>query len=490
MTYRGAVATAVYAAILEGCTVGPNFRPPPVQSPLLWGSVDTDVPSRTVAGDVDVQWWLSLKDPQLTSLINRLVAQNLDIKTAAERIIQNRSERQVAVSQGLPQLSEKSSYTRERISEKGLGEVLETLPGAPIEFDIFQSGLSSSWELDLFGKVRRSVESAQANVLASVEDRRALALSTLAALAQGYLQLRGTQALLAIAGSNLEIAERSNRLLQDRFRNGVGTVLDVAQAQSQVATVAATIPPLRAQQAALINAIGMLLAEPPRALEAELLPVGSLPTVPVVVPVGVPGDLIRRRPDVQAAEARLHAATADAGVAVANFYPDVSLTGVADLNGLRLRDAFSMPARAFDVGPSITIPLFQGGRLTGTLHLRQSQQREAAIAFQKTVLMSWQDVDNALTVYAESQRRRVQTAASVTQNQRALSAAQQQYTEGASDFLNVVASESRLLQSQNDLATDDTQIATDLVALYRALGGGWEIAGDRVAVPAQHLYGQ
>ena len=254
--------------------------------------------------------------------------------------------------------------------------------------------------------------------------------------------------------------------------------------------MAATVPPLRTQLAALTNAIGLLLGEVPRALERELSLPAPLPAVPDTVPVGLPGDLVRRRPDVREAEAQLHAATAETGVAVADFYPDITLTGLADLNGLRLRDAFSLPARAFDVGPSITIPLFQGGRLTGNLRLRESQQREAAITFQKTVLTAWQDVDNALVAYAEAQRRRAQTAEAVKQNEDALRAARQRYVQGASDFLNVVSSEQLLLQSQNNLATDDTQIATDLVALYRALGGGWEVAGPGVVVPTQHIYDQ
>ena len=487
---RSRLLLAAGAAALAACTVGPDFHPPVVKSPELWGPVNTDVRSRTTSGDVDVQWWLRFDDPELTSLVGRLVAQNLDLKTAAERIVQNRSQRQVAASQGLPMLNEQSQYTRQRISLRGLGAVLQAVPGAPVEFDIFQNGLSSSWELDLFGKVRRSVEAAQANVLASVEDRRSVALSVLAQLAQDYLQLRGTQSLLGIAERNLQIAERSTELVRQRFRFGVGTTLDLAQAQSQQASVAATVPPLRTQQASLINAIGLLLGEPPRALEGELAPRGKLPAVPLTVPVGLPGELVRRRPDVREAEAQLHAATADTGVAVADFYPDISLTGSADLNGLRLRDAFSLPARAFQVGPTITIPIFQGGRLTGTLRMRQSQQRQAAIAFQKTVLTAWQDVDNALVAYAEAQRRRVQSAETVAQNERALSAAQQQFTQGATDFLNVVTSESQLLQSQNQLANDDTQIATDLVALYRALGGGWEAAGDGVVVPGQHFYDQ
>lgn len=448
------------------------------------------MPSRTVAGDVDMAWWERFNDPKLTSLVGRLVAQNLDLKTAAERIVQGRAQRQVTASQGLPQINGQSQYNRVRVSPHGTITLSVPAPGAPLEYDFFQNALNSSWELDLFGKIRRSVEAQDATTLASIEDRRSLGLSALAELATDYLQLRGVQAQLAIAERNLQMAEKNAQLVRDRFRYGVGTTLDLAQAQGQQATIAATVPPLRTQQAALINAIGLLLGEQPRALAAELLPRLPLPAVPPTVPVGLPGDLVRRRPDVREAEARLHAATAQTGVAVASFYPDVSLTGMANLDGLRFADAFSLPSRAFQVGPTLSIPLFQGGQLTGTLRLRESQQREAAITFQKTVLQAWQDVDNALTAYAETQRQRAQTAQAARQNEAALSAARQQYALGATDFLNVVSSETQLLQSQNSLASNDTAIATNLVSLYKALGGGWQALGDGVVMPKQRLTDQ
>lgn len=483
----GCIAPFALAAALAGCTVGPDFHAPAVSAPTLWGPERADVPSRTVAGDVDAAWWDSFNDVELTSLVRRLVAQNLDLKTAAERVVQGRSQRQIVASQGLPQINGQSEYNRIRVSRTGTINLSVPAPGAPLEYDFFQNALNSSWELDLFGKVRRSVEAQDATTLASIEDRRSLGLAALADLATDYLQLRGVQAELDIAERNLRTAETSAKLVRDRFRQGVGTTLDLAQAQSQQATTAATVPPLRAQQSMLINAICLLLGEQPRALQAELLPRAPLPAVPPTVPVGLPGDLVRRRPDVREAEARLHAATAQTGVAVASFYPDVSLTGAANLDGLRFTDAFSLPSRAFQVGPSISIPLFQGGQLTGTLRLRESQQREAAITFQKTVLQAWQEVDNALTAYAEAQRQRALTAEAVRQNEAALGAARQRYTQGASDFINVVSSESLLLQSQNSLASSDTAIATNLVSLYKALGGGWQVLGDGAAGPAQRL---
>ncbi len=194
------------------------------------------------------------------------------------------------------------------------------------------------------------------------------------------------------------------------------------------------------------------------------------------MPIGLPGDLVRRRPDVREAEARLHAATAQTGVAVADFYPDVTLTGSVELQGLRFEDAFSLHSRAFDVGPSIDLPIFQGGRLRGTLRLRKSQQREAALAFRRRAA-AWQEVDDALTAYAEAQAARAQVAEGGAAERAARwRAARQRYVEGAVTFLDVNVAQSQLLQSQNDLAEARTRIATGLVGLYRALGGGWEVA--------------
>lgn len=463
--------------LLLGCTVGPDFHPPDPGAPASWGPVRADVRSRTNTDDADPQWWNRFNDQRLSSLVARVAAQNLDLQAAAERVLQARAQRTVVASQGLPQVNARSSYERTRISPTGNpGAIVLTRPGAPLEFDVFQNGLGSSWDLDLFGRVRRGVEAAEADTQAAVEDRRGVALAAVADLAQDYLQLRGIQAQRVIAERNGELARQNTALVRHRLDNGVATTLDMARARAQESTIAATVPPLRAQEAAAINAIGLLLGEAPRALEAELKPRAAQPGVPALVPVGLPAALVRRRPDLRQAEARLHSATAQTGVAEAEFYPDVTLNGSVSLQSLQFRDAFSLYARAFEVGPSISLPIFQGGRLRGTLRLREAQQREAAVAFRRTLLGAWQEVDNALTAFAEAQAREKQVADAVAQNEVALRAARQRYAEGVVDFLDVNTAQAQLLQSENDLASSRTQIATGLVTLYRALGGGWEIA--------------
>jgi NodT family efflux transporter outer membrane factor (OMF) lipoprotein len=459
-----------------GCTVGPDYQSPEIAEAPRRTSETASVTSQTIEGKIDPVWWRSFRDSELTSLVERLVAQNLDLKTAAERVVQSVAQRQVAVSQGLPHIEGQSLSTYNRQSPNGTLSLLTPAPGAPLEYGLFRDGVTSSWQLDLFGRVRRAVEAADADTLAAVENRHGVALAAVTELAQSYMQLRGTQNLLEIAKRNLRLVEENVELVNTRFANGVATTLDMAQARAQQATIAATLPPLRIREAELINAIGLLLGDAPRALEAELHRSQILPRVPRKVPVGLPGTLVRRRPDVREAEARLHETTAQTGVAVANLYPDVTLNGAASVESLHLSNLFSPTSAAFAVGPSISIPIFEGGQLRGVLALRESRQREAAIFFQKTVLLAWKEVDDALTAYREAQHRRADVARSVTENKAALQAARQRYSEGAIDFLNVITAQAQLLQSENDLADSDTQIATDLVNLYRALGGGWEIA--------------
>ncbi|WP_428392868.1 efflux transporter outer membrane subunit [Lichenicoccus sp.] len=474
---RDAFRAVAIALALAGCTVGPDYHPPMVASPLQWGREPGHVAGRTDTNPIDAQWWESFRDPELSSLVERLAAQDIDLMTAAERVRQAEDEREVVRAEGLPQLDEKSSYMHQRQSPNGFVSLVQPAPFAPLTYDLWQNALSASWELDLFGRVRRAVEAQRANIAAMIAARHAVALDALANLAQDYMQYRGTQARIAITRRNLVLARRDLALVLNQFDNGVGTTLNVARARAQVATEAANLPTLRAEAARLVNAIGLLLAEPPRALQAELAPAKALPMAPPLVPIGLPADLIRRRPDIAEAEARLHRATAQTGVAVASFYPDVSLTGQFGAQGRIIGNAFSLPDRVFAIGPSVDLPLFKGGRLIGTLHLRRSQQREAALDFRRTVLRAWRDVDDALTAYAEAQQRRVEIAAAERQDRIALGAARQSFALGAIDFLNVISAESALLADQGALARSDTETETDLVGLYKALGGGWQVVG-------------
>lgn len=470
MTGRTATAAAL---LLAGCTVGPDFHRPTVASPAAFGPTPIDVASRFIAADVDPEWWRSFRDPELAALVDRLARQNLDLQQAAERIEQARAQRRIASSQGLPSLDGNASYQRERQSRNGVVSRSLPAPGIRPVYDVFAAMLTASWELDLFGRVRRAVEAANANTDAAVEARRGIALSAISDLAQTYLQLRLAQAQQVVLERNLAVAERRRALVRNRFANGVATTLEVAQADAQGLVIAQDLPTLRTQQARLVNALGLLLAEPPRTLSDELAPAVQ-PLVPPAVPIGLPADLARRRPDVREAEARLHAATAQTGVAVASFYPSVTLGGNFGFNSLKLGTLFNGDSRQFMIGPSIDVPIFEGGRLSGTLRLREAEQREAALRFRQVVLQAWHDVDNALVAYAEAQHRRVDVGASRDANARGLAAADQQYRQGLTSLLDVIAAQEGVLRSENDVAQAQADLTLRLVDLYRALGGGWQ----------------
>ena len=318
------------------------------------------------------------------------------------------------------------------------------------------------------------IEAADANTQVAIEARRGLALAAVSDLAQDYAELRGLQAREAAIRRSQTLAEEADLLVRQRFLEGVNTTADIANVQAQLATIAATLPGLRAAEIQQMNAICLLLGASPRSFSAELeMPTHKL-EIPLRVPVGVPGQLVRRRPDIRQVEAMLRIATAETGVAVADFYPSVSLTGDVGLQGVHILNAFSLPSRFFDVGPTITVPLFRGGQLRGTLKLREAQQREAVLNFQRAVLEAWREVDDGMTAYTQVQRRRAETLKVVQANTQALAAARQNFNEGAADRLNVISAEQNLVQNQIALVSDDTEMNQRLIALYRALGGGWE----------------
>ena len=486
--------------LLAGCTVGPNYEQPSAWSPLSWFRTNPKDPkpppiSVPVAEKADPEWWNILHDPVLTGLMRRVAASNLDVRTAAIRLAQSRAQAGVTAADAYPRLNGNASYTRERLSPQGAASLIGGSGGpgstggsssatsaaaVPLSnrtvppFDLFQTGFDASWELDLWGRVRREVENADATVQASEEARRQQLLTSLAELARAYVQLRGTQETERITRNNLASAQQSVRLTNERFKGGLATELDVANAQSQADATAATLPQLEQQEQQQINAISLLLGEPPGALAAELTPVKPVPPVPPVVPIGLPSELARRRPDIRQAEAQLHAAVANIGVAQADFYPRVTLSGNFSLQATQLKNMFGWDAATYSFGPNLSIPIFEGGRLRRTLELREQQQQEAALNYQKTVLQAFHDVDNALIAYRAEQLRHDRLAAQVGQGRRALGLATERFKEGVSDYLEVLTAQRTVLAAEQQLADSTTTISTNLVALYKALGGGWE----------------
>ena len=522
--------TILTVLMVGGCTLGPTFEQPSLFAPGSWfasrPAPPPAVPSHTVPEPVDTAWWRSFNDPILTELAQQVARSNLNVRLATVRLAESRLQRGVTAADEYPNVNGNASYTREKISDRGVigllggggssssggsstsggssgtggssslgtsanglsgtqGGIPTSVAGGGVHvpsFNLFQTGFDSTWEIDLWGRVRREVESADANIDSSAETRRDMLVTELAELARDYIQLRGQQRDLQIARDTLRSEQDSLRITQERERGGLTTGLDSANASAQVGTTAAQIPQLEAQAATTINAIGLLLGETPGALTAKLAEDKPVPPVPPAVPVGLPSELARRRPDIREAEAKLHAATADIGQAEADFFPKVTLSGSVGVQSVQFKNLGNVApfgALQFSGGPSVTIPIFEGARLKYTLDLRKAQQQEAAVQYQQTVLQAFHDVDNALTNYAAEQLRREQLARAVDQGRKALSLARQQYVQGLSTFLDVLTAQRTVLEAEQQYADSTTTISTNLVALYKALGGGWETSFPR-----------
>ncbi len=403
------------------------------------------------------------------------------MKTATIRLAESRFQRGVAASALLPSVNADAKYQYELYSQNGIAGLLTKLVPAssttPLTIPAISDwtvGFDASWELDLWGHVRRSVESADAQVEQSAELRRDTLVSSLAELARDYVQLRGAQTQIAIANENLAIAREIQKVAEERQRKGVATGFDAQTSTAQAESVSARIPTLRSDESQYSNAIGFLLDEPPGALQGQLGPRKRALAPPGVPSLGVPSELARRRPDIRAAEARLHAATADIGVAVAAFYPTIKLNGVVSLDALDAKNLFKASSLQYNTGPSVVLPIFDAGRLKSTLELRKAEQLEAAIAWHKTVLQAWREVVDALTAYRREAERRAGLRRELEHSRRALDIARSRYKTGVGEFLSVLDAERSYLQAAQDFETSTTNVSLDLVTLYKALGGGWE----------------
>jgi multidrug efflux system outer membrane protein len=499
--------------------VGPDFHAPHADVPAQWhdpqaaasaaqAASSTQAASSvpTVDSDPDPRWWRSFADPTLDSLIKRAASGNLDLQEAVLRIVEARTQEQSAAAQGLPNVRASGSYQREQLGAKGFLESAGVYnkvgqlgaPNSPINaiapgagatlengansalnqltspINLWQVGFDASWELDLFGRVRRSVEAAHAQTEAAIESRNDALVSLEAEVAQTYLQLRGAQALRGIAQSLVDQQREIVGLTQSQAKVGLASEVDVKSAVSQLAQTQAQLPQYDQQIAQALNGLAYLLGEAPGALADELSTPAAVPPVPPAVPVGLPSTLARRRPDIREAEANLHAATADVGVAVAQFYPDISLTGQVGTRATNASGLTHWSSLFYSFGPSISLPIFEGGALVSNLHLSEAQQQQAALDYRKTVLVALRDVDNALAVYRTDQARRAALGDAVAATQASFDLARDSYRKGLVTFINVLDAERQLGDARQQYAQGTMQVSTDLVALYKALGGGWQ----------------
>jgi NodT family efflux transporter outer membrane factor (OMF) lipoprotein len=341
---------------------------------------------------------------------------------------------------------------------------------------LYQLGFDASWELDLFGKVRRSVEAADAQALNAVESRNDVLISLQAEVAQTYFQLRAAQALRRITADQIAAQREVVDLTQNRQQHGLAGEADVAAAQAQLANLQSTLPPYEQSVATSKHALAVLTGQNPEAMDAEFADDGTLPALPGVIPVGLPSTLARRRPDIRASEAALHAATAQIGVAVSEFFPDVTLNGTLGLRNLSPGFLFQWDSKFYTLGPSVSIPLFHGGALDANVKLSRAQAAEAALSYRKSVLTALQEVEDGLISLHQDTLRTAALQDLVNANQRALDVDLNSYNHGLTTYISVLTVQQQTVQAKQQLAQAQLVQDTDLVRLYKALGGGWETA--------------
>jgi NodT family efflux transporter outer membrane factor (OMF) lipoprotein len=481
-------AASCLALMLCGCAVGPEFARPEsgLDNIALTPKGEYDGGAQPSDAGVPSQWWTLFNDPLLADLQSRAQAANLDLQVASTRIEQSRAQLGIASADLLPSAGVGASYAREALSEYGKFAALGA-PTTPSNF--WQLGFDAGWEIDLWGRVRRAREGAAATLDAAVYEREATRVTLSAEVARTYLQLRGTQAQLDIAQQNGAVAGRTLSLADSRERNGVATRFETSSARAQLATVQALVPELIQRRNVQMNALALLLGEPPRAIDEQLRNAVPLPALPTKVPVGVPSELARRRPDILRAEAELHAATAAIGVAKADFYPRISLRGRVGVEAFEFGDLGSWDSRFFSVGPTVFLPIFQGGRLTQRLALNEARQKSAALAYRQTVLRAWHEVDNALDAWAAQRHQHAELLISYEQSKDALRVAERGFQEGAADYLSVLTAQRNLLASQTQLNASATGGTLTIVNLYKSLGGGWNPGElERASQPAEAAF--
>ncbi len=474
MRSRAPVAALVLVSA-AGCMVGPDYRRPDIPTPPSFGELAPTAPaagrSDAVEGGTPMAWWTTFDDQLLTSLIQRTAQANLTLQQAVARVREARASRRITAANLWPQAEATGSYTRERTSKNGL-----SLGGAGKVFNLFQAGFDANWEVDVFGGNRRAVEAADASVEAAENDRNAFLVSLMGEVGLEYVTYRSLQQRIALANQNLAAQQGTLDLTRRLFNAGLAPELDVQRAAAQVATTAATIPLLVQQAAQAMHALSVLIGEPPMTLREELAAVGPIPKPPAQVAVGLPSELLLRRPDVARSERQLAAQTAEIGVATRDLFPRFFITGAASLQSVRSSDFFDWQSRLLSIAPSVSWQIFSGGRIRGNIALQTATQHEFLAAYEAAVLQAFQDVEDALVAFSHEQATRAQLEDAVRANERAADLARQAYAQGLTDFLTVLVAEQSVFTSQDTLAQTQRDVALQLVALYKAVGGGWEAA--------------
>jgi multidrug efflux system outer membrane protein len=466
-------ALLLAAAGLVGCTVGPNYKRPAVDVPVVYrGATPASSANPTGQGSGpsaaaslgDEKWWEVFQDPQLQSLIRTALKNNYDVRIAAARVLQAQAQLGIVHADQLPSVGAGANITSQQSSKLGPIPPFELTQGSVTAF--------AAWNLDFWGRYRRATEAARANLLANEWAQKAVISTLVANLAASYFQLRQLDLELEISKRTLSTRQDSLQLTQTLEQHGINSLLDVRQSEQLVYTAATEVPDLERQIAQQENNISILLGRNPGDVPRGLK-LTEEPHAPEV-PAGLPSSLLERRPDIRAAEENLVAANAQIGVARAAYFPQISLTGSAGYQSPALTDLFTGPAGIWNLAGSLTQPIFEGGRLKSNVRFARAQQEELLLAYQQSIQGAFRDVSNALVAYRKDREFRIQQEHLLTAAQDAASLSQDRFKAGTTDYLEVLTNETNSFSAELGLAQARGNELIALVQLYQALGGGWQ----------------
>ena len=468
-----------------GCMIGPNYQRPKVSVSPNWG--ETGDQRVSTESTIHRGWWSTFNDPVLDRLVARAYRDNLTLRQAGVRVLQARAQLGIAVGEVFPQTQQAiGSVEYYRTSDRAA--TAAAFKGSAAYWQS-QIGAQATWELDFWGRIRRGIESADASLLATLADYDSTLVTLTADVANTYIALRTAEERIRIGRENVDIQEQTLKIVEARFTYGTVTQLDVEQARTALFNTLATLPTLETQRRQARDALSVLLGMPPNDLSDLLSGPSTIPVSPPQVIVGIPADLLRRRPDIRSAELQAVAQSAQIGVAKSDLLPAFSLIGnlvlvSTDLGTFRLSDMFRWGSRQVQIGPSVQWNILNYGQITNNVRVQDAHLQHLLLAYQRSVLSAQQDVEDNLAAFLGSQDRADFLAKSVASSREAVDLAVLQYREGVTDFTTVLTTQQTLLSQQDNLASTLGNISTSLVGVYRALGGGWEIReGDDIVPP-------
>jgi len=446
---------------ISSCMVGPEYKAPELEEPPNWLTQDPSIKPEPLA---IIEWWTLFNDPILNDLIQEASENNRDQKIAFARIEEYKALLAMVSGERMPNVNLSAGANRQGSSESGF-------IGQGTTYSQYRLDVNLSWEVDLFGRVRRSIQAAQAEYEAETEDYTDVMISLYADMALTYFQFRTLQARTQILEDNLTALEQVLQLTQARARHGLATDLEVSQAQSLYASSRAQMPLLRAMQSQAINQLAVLLGKTPQHMQA--LSVKALPTAPETIASGIPIDLIRQRPDIRRAERQLAAQTARVGLAHSQLYPNLSISALIGVDALTGGKLFDASSGIWSLGVSLGQGLFSGSRLRNKIKVEDARARQALFAYEKTVLQALSEVETAMVFFVEQRNQLTLYDEAIVAARKSVSTANSLYKEGLVDFQNVLDAQRQQLELEDSMATAKGEHVSSVVRLYRALGGGW-----------------